>query len=272
MNLSTFGQRFARKTGARELMDDLGAALSGGSAMKMLGGGNPAHIPEVQALFRERMVQVMNDEPLFKRMLANYPAPAGEEYFRVALAGLLNREYGWDLSEKNIALTAGSQSSFFLLFNLFAGPMPGNKVDRKILLPLTPEYIGYADLGVEENMLRSYQPEIEILDDHLFKYRVDFDALAEDNSGDLGAVCVSRPTNPTGNVLTDNEMDHLTRFARARDIPLIVDNAYGAPFPWHYILRYYSCMEFGDGAVFKPVEDWSSRCTNWHCCGQRRCN
>ncbi|MBT5891342.1 MAG: valine--pyruvate transaminase [Chromatiales bacterium] len=231
MDLSTFGQRFARKTGARELMDDLGAALSGGSAMKMLGGGNPAHIPEVQALFRERMVQVMNDEPLFKRMLANYPAPAGEEYFRVALAGLLNREYGWDLSEKNIALTAGSQSSFFLLFNLFAGPMPGNKVDRKILLPLTPEYIGYADLGVEENMLRSYQPEIEILDDHLFKYRVDFDALAEDESGDLGAVCVSRPTNPTGNVLTDNEMDHLTRFARARDIPLIVDNAYGAPFP-----------------------------------------
>jgi valine--pyruvate aminotransferase len=139
MNLSTFGQRFARKTGARELMDDLGAALSGGSAMKMLGGGNPAHIPEVQALFRERMVQVMNDEPLFKRMLANYPAPAGEEYFRVALAGLLNREYGWDLSEKNIALTAGSQSSFFLLFNLFAGPMPRNKVDLKILMPQTPE-------------------------------------------------------------------------------------------------------------------------------------
>ena len=212
-------------------MDDLGAALSGGSAVKMLGGGNPAHIPEVQALFRERMLQVMNDEPLFKRMLANYPAPAGEEYFRVALAGLLNREYGWDLSEKNIALTAGSQSSFFLLFNLFAGPMPDNTVDRKILLPLTPEYIGYADLGVEKGMLRSYQPEIELLDDHLFKYRVDFDALAEDNSGDLGAVCVSRPTNPTGNVLTDNEMDHLARFARARDIPLIVDNAYGAPFP-----------------------------------------
>jgi valine--pyruvate aminotransferase len=231
MNLSNFGQRFARKTGARELMDDLGAALSGGSAVKMLGGGNPAHIPEVQALFRERMLQVMNDEPLFKRMLANYPAPAGEEYFRVALAGLLNREYGWDLSEKNIALTAGSQSSFFLLFNLFAGPMPDNTVDRKILLPLTPEYIGYADLGVEKGMLRSYQPEIELLDDHLFKYRVDFDALAEDNSGDLGAVCVSRPTNPTGNVLTDNEMDHLARFARARDIPLIVDNAYGAPFP-----------------------------------------
>jgi valine--pyruvate aminotransferase len=232
MTFSTFGQRFARHTGARELMDDLGAAMAGGSEMKMLGGGNPAHIPEVQALFRERLQHVSTDDVLFKRMLANYPAPAGEEHFRAALAALLNREYGWDLTEKNVALTGGSQSSFFLLFNLFAGPSAGPTPDKKVLLPLTPEYIGYADLGVAENMLLSYQPEIDMLDDHLFKYRVDFDSLAAaPNPADLGAVCVSRPTNPTGNVLTDREMERLTVFARERNIPLIVDNAYGAPFP-----------------------------------------
>ena len=58
---------------------------------------------------------------------------------------------------------------------------------------------------------------------------MDFDALQV--TDDIGAICVSRPTNPTGNVLTDAEVRHLGRLAREHDIPLIVDNAYGAPFP-----------------------------------------
>ena len=35
----------------------------------------------------------------------------------------------------------------------------------------------------------------------------------------------------TGNVLTDAEIAHLDAIARARDIPLIIDGAYGLPFP-----------------------------------------
>ena len=37
--------------------------------------------------------------------------------------------------------------------------------------------------------------------------------------------------NPTGNVLTDEEIEHLDHLAETHDIPLIIDNAYGAPFP-----------------------------------------
>ncbi len=44
-------------------------------------------------------------------------------------------------------------------------------------------------------------------------------------------MCVSRPTNPTGNVLTNDEMNGLIQLAEDYAIPLIVDNAYGAPFP-----------------------------------------
>jgi len=44
-------------------------------------------------------------------------------------------------------------------------------------------------------------------------------------------MCVSRPTNPTGNVLTDTEIDSLYKIAKASGIPLIIDNAYGMPFP-----------------------------------------
>jgi valine--pyruvate aminotransferase len=42
---------------------------------------------------------------------------------------------------------------------------------------------------------------------------------------------VSRPSNPTGNVLTDREVQRLAAIARERQIPLILDSAYGLPFP-----------------------------------------
>ena len=67
-----------------------------------------------------------------------------------------------------------------------------------------------------------------------FKYRVDFEALENLpalTEGRIGAICCSRPTNPTGNVLTDEEMSRLSDIAKRYEIPLIIDNAYGMPFP-----------------------------------------
>ena len=76
---------------------------------------------------------------------------------------------------------------------------------------------------------KAYQPKIEKIGDDQFKYRVDFDAI--EITDDIAAICVSRPTNPTGNVLTDNEVAKLAALAEEHGIPLILDNAYGAPFP-----------------------------------------
>ena len=73
------------------------------------------------------------------------------------------------------------------------------------------------------------RPKITELENGLFKYNVDFDALKV--STDIGAICVSRPTNPTGNVLSDDEVNQLDVLARNNNIPLIIDNAYGTPFP-----------------------------------------
>ena len=124
MKFSTFGERFTRHTGAVELMTDLGAAMAADEPPMMLGGGNPAHIPEMLAVFREQFRAVIDDDREFRRLVADYPDPAGEQTFRSALAGLLRRECGWHVGPENIALTAGSQQGFFLLFNLLAGPQP----------------------------------------------------------------------------------------------------------------------------------------------------
>jgi valine--pyruvate aminotransferase len=182
----------------------------------------------LEDLFSQELRRVLDSEPEYRRMLANYPSPAGEERFRAALANLFSREYGWDISEKNIALTGGSQGGFFLLFNLLAGKQTDGSF-RRILMPVTPEYIGYQDVGLSAGMLTARRPSIEELDDHTFKYRLDMDGLTVGD--DIGALCVSRPTNPTGNVLTDAEIDSLVASAAPKDVPLIIDNAYGMPFP-----------------------------------------
>lgn len=228
LDLSRFGKRFARRTGALELMDDLGRAMSGETDVVMLGGGNPGSVPGVAELFARRVREMAASEAELDRMLARYAHPKGEATFRAALARMLNREHGFDVTPEHIALTGGSQSSFFLLFNMLAGPFEDG-TRRRILLPVTPEYVGYADLGLDEDLFVSRRPAIERLEGPYFKYRVDFDELELDET--IGAVCVSRPTNPTGNVLTDAEMLELERRASERGLPLIVDNAYGLPFP-----------------------------------------
>ena len=59
MKLSKFGERFAGHSGIVQLMDDLGKAMSENPDMLMLGGGNPAHIPDVQKVFQERFNQII---------------------------------------------------------------------------------------------------------------------------------------------------------------------------------------------------------------------
>ena len=226
---SNFGQRLCLGSGIEELMDDLGNALAqGGPETRMLGGGQPAHIPEVNALWRRRVEEILNTAGDLEKTLANYDPPRGNPKFLEALAELFNRSFGWDITPKNIAITAGGQTAFFFLFNALAGTFPDGR-SKKVLLPLVPEYIGYANQSVGPEIFRAVKPKIEKIDAHEFKYRVDFDELHVDE--EIAAICVSRPTNPTGNVLTDNEISRLAALADEHGIPLIIDNAYGAPFP-----------------------------------------
>jgi valine--pyruvate aminotransferase len=226
---SLFGERLASGSGIQELMDDLGRAMAGAHGpIRMLGGGNPAHIPEVQALWRDRMAAILGNPGEFDRMMTNYDPPIGNAKFIAALAALLQAEFGWRVGPENIAITSGGQTAFFFLFNLLAGEFQGGK-RKNILLPLVPEYIGYMNQGLSPGLLRAVEPRLEVLSGHRFKYHVDFDRFTV--ADDVAAICVSRPTNPSGNVLTNEEVHRLASIARNAGVPLIMDNAYGLPFP-----------------------------------------
>ncbi|TCN82471.1 valine--pyruvate transaminase [Vibrio crassostreae] len=226
MQFSKFGEKFNRYSGITRLMDDLNDGLRTPGAI-MLGGGNPAAIPAMLDYFNQASADMLSSGELIAA-LANYDGPQGKDSFIKSLAAMLKETYGWDISEKNISLTNGSQSGFFYLFNLLAGQQPDGS-HKKILLPIAPEYIGYGDAGIDDDIFISYHPEIELLENRQFKYHVDFEQLKVDDS--VAAICASRPTNPTGNVLTDEEVRKLDKLARDNNIPLLIDNAYGLPFP-----------------------------------------
>lgn len=209
-------------------MDDLGEALNVNPDLIFMGGGNPASIPEVEAEFAELLQYLSNDAAQLQKMLGVYQSPQGDEQFREVLAGFLSEKLAWPITPEHIAICNGSQSAFFVLFNLLAGERDDGSC-AYIDLPLCPEYLGYADLGLDGDLFRSIKPRIEITGDHEFKYFIDFDALKLDSSS--AAVAVSRPTNPTGNVITIDEIKRLQAMTADLGIPLIIDGAYGAPFP-----------------------------------------
>lgn len=225
---SSFAEKLCADAGIVTLMDDLGDALRDNPDMIFMGGGNPALIPAAENVFAEALLKIASQDDLRRDLVGYYQSPQGHSDVLAQLAALLSDEFGWNLTAEHIAISNGSQAAFFVLFNLFAGAFPDGTT-KKIQLPMAPEYLGYADQGMNHDFFKAAKPTIELLPDGLFKYHVDFSALSIDS--DVGAVCVSRPTNPTGNVISDDELMQLDALARAHQVPLIVDGAYGTPFP-----------------------------------------
>ncbi len=229
MDFSTIGQNLIRPTGVDDLMEDLYKALhSGNPNLYQLNGGSPACLPEVNNLWRESMTRML-DGNSFDSLVGTYAHPRGDSAFVRAFADFINKKYNWGITEKNIAITQGGQMAFFILFNILAGPSCGGK-HREILFPLCPDYIGYQPQDLHGGAIfRGVKPMINLTGDHEFKYSIDFNHL--DIRPETSALCLSRPTNPTGNVITDEELHLLDAKAREHGIPLMVDNAYGPPLP-----------------------------------------
>ncbi len=233
LEFSDFGKKLCGDSGILQLMDDLGKPLPKNIPSYQFGGGNPASIPEIEKMYRDRMEFILNHGNDFENLIGRYDAPQGRMSFIEDVAKYLSNKYGWKIGPENVGITNGSQSAFFYLFNLFSGTFSSEKKKKTIVMPLVPEYIGYADQGLEQNTFVGIPATFTMFDNHTFKYNINFELLEEylENHNNVGALCVSRPTNPTGNVLTNNEIHKLASLAQKYDIPLMIDNAYGLPWP-----------------------------------------
>lgn len=137
MKFSSFGEKYTGHSGIVDLMADLGEALYSRPDMISMGGGNPARIPDVENIYKQHLISLLEEEEGAYNILGRYQSPQGDEVLLRQLAELLRSEYGWPVTDKNVAISNGGQSAFYVLSNLLAGRFSDGS-SKKIQFPLVP--------------------------------------------------------------------------------------------------------------------------------------
>lgn len=186
--------------------------------------GDPRVFPELAKVWQECAEDIIAEGHLGE-ILGTYGDVAGNERFLAAIINLF-KPLGLQLRNENIFITPGALSCIFYSLITYAGDSNGKKLN--IFLTQCPEYQAYENKGIATDQFVSLKPKIEILTDHTFRYVIDLNEMDFTN---VGAVLLTRPSNTTGFVLPDNELQILVDKAREHNIPVIIDGVYSSPIP-----------------------------------------
>lgn len=228
--LSKNGQTMFRLTGVRAIMKDIIATTKAGGDKKFidLSSGNPLVLPEVEKLWKDCTLELLNS-PEYGTIVGRYGSSQGYQPFIDAIVADFNSRYGWNLSDRNVLITPGSQSIYFYAANAFGGYTETGTV-KKVVLPLSPDYTGYGGVSLASEAVVAYKPNLEIDENaRRFKYIPNLSQLSIDEN--TGCVIFSRPCNPTGNVISDEEVEKIGAIAAPYNVPVFVDSAYAPPYP-----------------------------------------
>jgi valine--pyruvate aminotransferase len=228
--LTQFGDQMSRLTGVRAIMKDIIETLQAGSGQEFinLSAGNPVILPEVEQLWRDYTTELLSSSD-YGEVVCRYGSSQGYQPLIDAVVNDFNRRYGLKLTARNVLITPGSQTLYFFAANAFGGYTTSGEL-KQIILPLSPDYTGYGGITLVPEALFAYKPALDIdAPAHRFKYRPDFSQLTITEN--TGCVLFSRPCNPTGNVLTDDEVRKIAALAAPYNVPVLIDSAYAPPFP-----------------------------------------
>ncbi len=228
--LSQFGSQMSQLTGVRAIMKDIIETLrnSQGREFINLSAGNPVILPEVEQLWRD-CTQELLDSDEYGEVVCRYGSSQGYMPLIEAIVEDFNVRYGLKLSDRHILITGGSQALYLYAANAFGGYTALGEL-KQVVLPLSPDYTGYGGVSLTPEALLAYKPTLEIDEaNHRFKYRPDFSQLQINQQ--TGCVIFSRPCNPTGNVISDEEVTKIANLAASHNVPVLVDSAYAPPFP-----------------------------------------
>ncbi|WNV91926.1 pyridoxal phosphate-dependent aminotransferase [Umezawaea sp. Da 62-37] len=151
-----------------------------------------------------------------QRALRTHPLGYTEQLgileLRTALATHYHRQYNLDVTPEDVVMTTGSSGAFLLAFLAAFDPgdrvalaRPGYPAYRNILKALGCEVVELP-CGPETR----FQPTVEMLD----------------NIGPIKGLVVASPANPTGTVLSPQELAALTDWCTHHNVQLISDEIY----------------------------------------------
>ena len=226
--LSKLGDRMSQLTGVRAIMKDIIETLANTDVHWInLSAGNPVILPEIEQMWGQYTAELLA-EPAFGEAICRYGSSQGYEPFIEAIADYFQRTYGWNVSRQHVLVTPGSQSLYFFATNSFGGTSQSGQM-QSILLPLSPDYTGYNGASLNPEVLLALRPTIQFLGEHRFKYAPDLSRLSIDPT--IGAVLFSRPCNPSGNVISAEDVRYIAKRAAVHQVPVLIDSAYAPPFP-----------------------------------------
>jgi valine--pyruvate aminotransferase len=227
VKLSLIGNKMSSMSGLRSIMEDIATstAQSGGARWLNLSIGNPAPIPEVIAMWQGLTEQALVSG--FAEASCQYGPSRGVPPLVRALADYFNQRYAWGIGAENIIVGPGSQMLCFIAAALYAGPSASGRT--QIVLPMLPDYTGYQSLCMNPGGITGIDSVVEKEDGRYFRYA--FDQEAVERHDNMGMMLLSSPSNPTGRCVDASELARLISVVERRDVPLILDHAYGEPFP-----------------------------------------
>jgi aspartate/methionine/tyrosine aminotransferase len=154
-------------------------------------------------------------EPLGQPAGRTYePYPFGLPEARAAVAADYSRR-GFNIRPDRIALTASTSEAYSLLFKLLCAPS-----GDRVLVPV-PSYPLFDHLTRLDGVLSvPYRLEYH------GRWMVDWDSVDAAWSPDVRAVLAVSPNNPTGSMLTADEIHEFSVRCATRDVPLIVDEVF----------------------------------------------
>ena len=149
-----------------------------------------------------------------RRGRTDYAASAGEPGLRRALADRYSARLGRPISADQVICFPGTQTALYTVLRGVAGP--GDEV-----LVGDPMYATYEPVVVSTG---ASVVRVPLEASHGF--RIQADAIAGAVTARSTAVLLNTPHNPTGAVLTADDVDAIGRVAREHDLWLIVDEVY----------------------------------------------
>lgn len=225
MQLSLQGSWMARPSGISLILDDIARAVASGGDWLNLSAGNPARIPEVTRFWQQQYEGAVARD--FAGTCCQYGPARGSDHLVDAIVSYFRQRYQWEICADNVIVGPGSQLLCFIAAAAFTGR--SGHTSRPIVLPSVPEYTGYQGLPLGDGGVLGTDSTIEQLGQRRFRYVLDVDAVRRQQQ--MGMLLLSSPANPTGRDISADEQSALADIAAERDIPLVIDHAYGQPFP-----------------------------------------
>ncbi|MBI4135788.1 aminotransferase class I/II-fold pyridoxal phosphate-dependent enzyme [Candidatus Uhrbacteria bacterium] len=179
-------------------------------------------LEEITPLFIQKVVKSKLREN-------RYAPPLGFEQLRSRIAGYISKEYAWDATSSEVAVTAGAKQALFEAFQVIV-----RKKDE-VIIP-TPSWVSYE----HQVRLAGGVPVFCPLDP---TFDLDVEAICKRISPKTRAIILNSPHNPTGAIFSTARLTELGRVVSHLPIYWIVDDIYRTlVFDSHYIspARYIS--------------------------------